>query len=95
MRYRTQDLKDITRAAKENKAGFLMFWWEPELMPVELQSSDKRYEMLRIKFPPNTKMCQIDRSKAYTDNLCKAEKSLNSSRYKNAGYAVRPGRGKC
>ena len=83
--YRTQDLIDILRAAKDNKAGFLVFWWQPELLPVELQYSDKRYEMLRIQFPPNNKMCRNDRNQAYSDNLCKAEKNVNSSRYKNAG----------
>ena len=83
--YYLNDMYDIPQAAKENKVGFIMFWWQPEILPVDLKASDKRYEMVRIQFPPNTVVCRNDRNKAYNDNLCEAEKRINSSRYDNAG----------
>ncbi len=83
--YQISNMYEIPRAAKENQVGFIMFWWQPEVLPVDLQVNDKRYEMIRIGFPPNNPLCRNDRNQAYSDNLCEAEKNVNSSRYDNAG----------
>ena len=90
--YQISNMYEIPRAAKENQVGFIMFWWQPEVLPVDLQVNDKRYEMIRIGFPPNNPLCRNDRNQAYSDNLCEAEKNVNSSRYDNAGcdWAVDP-----